>query len=147
MFKHHTSIRVVDNGLCQSTPIFPESSIFSDLLCNDGERRSDVYYLFHQKHLDKLNPTSLQYYLDKLKQPYPNNPFDGFSDEQLISCIKSRRCNTFSDMKRYLDNCVADTEDARNWREEFVKNIETKNEKKSAIEKFKKWIDSLNVSE
>lgn len=146
MFKRKTSIRLVNNGLCSSTPIFAEDNIFTDLLNSDGERRSDVYYLFHQKHLDKLNPTSLQYYLDKLREPYPTNPFEGFSDDELMAVIKSRRCNTFSDMKRYLDNCVAQTERAREFREDFVERAKRDSEIKSAKNKFKSWIDSLGLS-
>ena len=146
MFKRKTSIRLVKNGLCCSTPIFAQDNIFTELLNSDGERRSDVYYLFHQKHLDKLNPTSLQYYLDKLREPYPSNPFQGFSDDELMAVIKSRRCNTFSDMKRYLDNCVAQTERAREFREDFIARAKKDSEVKSAKEKFKSWIDSLGLS-
>ena len=74
MFKTKESIICSSLGPCASGVNYVVPTIFSELLVDiDDEgtitRCSDVNFLFHQMHLDKLNPTSLQYYIDKLRQP------------------------------------------------------------------------------
>lgn len=142
MFKQKSSIINYLLGPCASGVNFVVPSIFSDLLVDiDDEgtitRCSDVNYLFHQMHLDKLNPTSLQYYIDKLRAPSGPDYFANFTDEQIFATIKSRYCNTFSDVKRYLDNCMAETEQAK----EYKKQLDDQVKEMRLNSKKKKWLD------
>ncbi len=148
MFKTKESIINISTGPCASGVNFVVPSIFSELLVDiDDEgcitRFSDVNFLFHQLHLDKLNPTSLQYYIDQLRAPSGPNYFSNFTDEQIFATIKSRYCNTFSDVKRYLDNCMAETDQAKEYKrklDEQVKEMRLNSKKKKWLDE---WFDKL----
>lgn len=142
MFKQKVSIINYSLGPCASGNNFVVPSIFNELLLDiddDGviTRCSDVNYLFHQMHLDKLNPISLQYYVDQLRAPSGPNYFANFTDEQIFATIKSRYCNTFSDVKRYLDNCMAETDQAK----EYKRQLDEQVKEMRLNSKKKKWLD------
>lgn len=108
----------------QSRPISVEAPSYEELIYVDGERRSDIGLILHQKELGQLQDSELIEIMQQMTKPNSKgSAFSGWSDDQLLSLCKSRRCNTFHDMKEYIDWLSSSSEKAKFTRENFVADL------------------------
>lgn len=97
---------------------------YDELLYKDGIRTSDIGLILHQKELGELADPELLEIMQKMTKPdIKGSAFSGWSDDQLLTLCKSRRCNTFHDMKEYIDWLGSSSEKAKFTRESFVADL------------------------
>lgn len=97
---------------------------YDELIYVDGVRTSDIGLILHQKELGELSDPELIEIMQKMAKPdVKGSAFSGWSDDQLLTLCKSRRCNTFHDMKEYMDWLSSSSEQAKFTRESFVADL------------------------
>lgn len=71
---------------------------------------TDVSLLFNQQRLMQASPKALDRLVNNLKSARPDN-LRGYSDEQLISAVKSRYIQSAADMQDYMRSVMMNTDE------------------------------------
>lgn len=128
--------------LCLKTAIVAQSSTVGEVavdIVTIGNQEiyhigSDIGILFSEQKIKQVNDFDLDAMVQKLKQGTPGN-FDGFSDEEIMSSIKSRYIQSPADIESYMRNL----DEHQNYIKEDIKR------KKERAEFKKKYDDALKL--
>ena len=139
MFRQNLKTRKIDK-----IDVFPkcsyyQPSIFDELLFDDGTRCSDVTFIFNQTRLDKIiSKDNFDAYFSALFRDGSPNPYQGMSDDDIMSLVKDRRMSTFNDFYNYTRNLQRDASELQEYKsalEARQKQIKDANDK---LEEFRK---------
>ncbi len=141
MFRQNLKTRKIDK-----IDVFPkcsyyQPSIFDELLFDDGTRCSDVTFIFNQTRLDKIiSKDSFDAYFSALFRDGSPNPYEGMSDDDIMSLVKDRRMSSFNDFYNYTRNLQRDASELDEYKsvlEARQKQIKDANDK---IEEMRKQL-------
>lgn len=139
MFRQNLKTRKIDQIDNVPKCSFYQPSIFDELLVVDGTRCSDVTFIFNQQRLDKIiSKDNFDAYFSALFRDGSPNPYEGMSDEQIMSLVKDRRMSSFNDFYNYTRNLQRDAtelEEYKNVLEARQKHIKDANDK---LEEYRK---------
>lgn len=71
---------------------------------------TDISLLFNQQRLMQASPLALDRLINNLKSARPD-PLKGFTDDQLISAVKSRYIQSAADMQDYMRSVMMNTDE------------------------------------
>lgn len=128
--------------LCLRTAIVAQPSIVGEVavdIVTIGNQEiyhigSDIGILFSEQKIKQVNDFDLDAMVQKLKQGTSGN-FDGFSDEEIMSSIKSRYIQSPADIESYMRNL----DEHQNYIKEDIKR------KKERAEFKQKYEDALKL--
>lgn len=87
--------------------VIPEQDELIGLLVPDSKvcrRHSDVWLLTNMQRIESMSPSALAEAMRvRFAQRKVSNPFEGLSDDELFKTIKSRKIQSLSELKRYID--------------------------------------------
>ena len=139
MFRQNKHKQVRQDYGVNGKAIQPTLLSFDELLITDGVRHSDISLYLHQQTLSDVDAFNIKEYIDtQVNKASPVNPFDGWSDDKLLSICKSRRCNSLTDMKQYIDWLSDTSQEATNYRENLSREYDEEQELKNALKEYKR---------
>ena len=71
---------------------------------------TDISLLFNQQRLMQASPLALDRLVNNLRSARPD-PLKGFTDDQLISAVKSRYIQSAADMQDYMRSVMMNTDE------------------------------------
>ena len=139
MFRQNLKTRKIDQIDIVPKCSYYQPSIFDELLFDDSTRCSDVTFIFNQTRLDKvISKDNFDAYFSALFRDGSPNPYEGMSDDDIMSLVKDRRMSSFNDFYNYTRNLQRDAtelEEYKNALEARQKQIKDANDK---IEEMRK---------
>lgn len=139
MFRQNLKTRKIDKIDVVPKCSYYQPSIFDELLIDDCTRCSDVSFIFNQTRLDKIiSKDNFDSYFSALFRDGTPNPYEGMSDDDIMSLVKDRRMTSFNDFYNYTRNLQRDAtelEEYKNALEARQKQIKDANSK---LEEFRK---------
>lgn len=139
MFRQNLKTRKIDSIDILPKCSYYQPSLFDELLIDDCTRCSDITFIFNQTRLDKIiSKDNFDAYFSALYRDGSPNPYEGMSDDDIMSLVKDRRMTTFNDFFNYTRNLQRDASDLEEYKimlEERQKKINEANEK---IEEMRK---------
>ena len=139
MFRQNLKTRKIDKMDTFPKCSYYQPSIFDELLFDDCTRCSDVSFIFNQTRLDKIiSKDSFDAYFSALFRDGSPNPYEGMSDDDIMSLVKDRRMSSFNDFYNYTRNLQRDATELQEYKsalEARQKQIKDANDK---IEEMRK---------
>ncbi len=139
MFRQNLKTRKIDQIDIVPKCAYYQPSIFDELLFDDCTRCSDVTFIFNQTRLDKIiSKDSFDAYFSALFRDGSPNPYEGMSDDDIMSLVKDRRMSSFNDFYNYTKNLQRDASELQEYKnalEARQKQIKDANDK---IEEMRK---------
>ena len=124
MFRQNLKTRKIDRIDIVPKCSYYQPSIFDELLFDDCTRCSDISFIFNQTRLDKIiSKDNFDAYFSSLFRDGTPNPYEGMSDDDLMSLVKDRRMTSFNDFFNYTRNLQRDASDL----EEYKSMLESRN--------------------
>ena len=139
MFRQNLKTRKIDQIDIVRKCSYYQPSIFDELLFDDCTRCSDVSFIFNQQRLDKIiSKDNFDAYFSALFRDGSPNPYEGMSDDDIMSLVKDRRMSSFNDFYNYTKNLQRDASELQEYKnalEARQKHIKDANDK---IEEMRK---------
>lgn len=133
MFRQNLKTRKIDKIDILPKCSYYQPSIFDELLFDDGTRCSDITFIFNQTRLDKIiSKDNFDAYFSALFRDGSRDPYDGMSDDDIMSLVKDRRMSSFNDFFNYtrsLQRDASELEEYKSMLEERKKKIKEANDK------------------
>lgn len=124
MFRQNLKTRKIEKIDVVPKCSYYQPSIFDELLFDDSTRCSDITFIFNQQRLDKvISKDNFDAYFSALLRDGSPNPYEGMSDDDIISLVKDRRLSTFNDWYNYTKNLNHDFSELN----EYKKQLEQRN--------------------
>ena len=144
MFRQNLKTRKIDK-----IDVFPkcsyyQPSIFDELLFDDCTRCSDVSFIFNQQRLDKIiSKDNFDSYFSALFRDGSPNPYDGMSDDDIMSLVKDRRMNSFNDFYNYTRNLQRDASELQEYKSMLEARQKQIKDAKDKLADFRKKLGFL----
>ena len=139
MFRQNLKTRKIDKMDTFPKCAYYQPSIFDELLFDDCTRCSDVSFIFNQTRLDKIiSKDSFDAYFSALFRDGSPNPYEGMSDDDIMSLVKDRRMTSFNDFYNYTRNLQHDASELQEYKsmlEARQKQIKDTNDKLEEMRK------------
>ena len=139
MFRQNLKTRKIDQIDVSPKCTYYQPSIFDELLFDDGTRCSDVSFIFNQTRLDKIiSKDNFDAYFSALFRDGSPNPYEGMSDDDIMSLVKDRRMSSFNDFYNYTRNLQRDASELQEYKsalEARQKQIKDANDKLEEMRK------------
>lgn len=141
MFRQNLKTRKVEQIDNLPKCSYYQPSIFDELLIDDCTRSSDVSFIFNQSRLDKIiSKDNFDAYFSSLFRDGSPNPYEGMSDDDIMSLVKDRRMSSFNDFYNYTRNLQRDASEL----EEYKIHLEARQKQiKDAKDKLENLRKSL----
>lgn len=139
MFRQNLKTRKVDQIDNVPKCSFYQPSIFDELLVVDGTRCSDVTFIFNQQRLDKIiSKDNFDAYFSALFRDGSPNPYEGMSDDDIMSLVKDRRMSSFNDFYNYTRNLQNDARDLNEYKSQLEARQKQFKEANDKLDEFRK---------
>lgn len=139
MFRQNLKTRKVDQIDNVPKCSFYQPSIFDELLLVDGTRCSDVTFIFNQQRLDKIiSKDNFDAYFSALFRDGSPNPYEGMSDDDIMSLVKDRRMSSFNDFYNYTRNLQNDARDLNEYKSQLEARQKQFKEANDKLDEFRK---------
>ena len=139
MFRQNLKTRKIDKIDVLPKCSYFQPSLFDELLIDDCTRCSDITFIFNQSRLDKIiSKDNFDAYFSSLFRDGSPNPYEGMSDDDIMSLVKDRRMSSFNDFYNYTRNLQRDASELEEYKsrlEARKKSIKDANDK---IEEMRK---------
>lgn len=117
MFRQNLKTRKIDQIDIVPKCSYYQPSIFDELLFDDCTRCSDVSFIFNQTRLDKIiSKENFDAYFSSLFRDGTPNPYEGMSDDDIMSLVKDRRMTSFNDFYNYTRNLQRDASELQEYK-------------------------------
>lgn len=139
MFRQNLKTRKIDQIDIVRKCSYYQPSIFDELLFDDCTRCSDVSFIFNQTRLDKIiSKDNFDAYFSSLFRDGTPNPYEGMSDDDIMSLVKDRRMTSFNDFYNYTRNLQRDASDLQEYKSMLEARQKQIKEANNQIEEMRK---------